>query len=82
MQIRKCEYCQQEFDAMAFLKGPPRRYCSTGCRTSASRKRRLEGPGEPWRVLTGKIGMSSRYGRPEEADTYREQLRQLKADNE
>lgn len=82
MRIRKCQYCQNEFDSMPFSKGPPRKYCSSSCRSSASWRRSLAGQADPFRTLQGKIGMAERYGRAAQADEFREQLKRLKAENE
>lgn len=82
MKIRQCRYCHQEFDAQPYRMGPPRQYCSTSCRTRESFKRARVGQPDPARVLQGKIGMSERYGRHDEAEAYRAQLAALKSADE
>lgn len=78
MKIRPCKHCGDDFNSMPFSKGPPRQYCSSSCRSLATYYRKTNCPADPARVLQGKIGMAERYGRHEEAEAYREQLRRLK----
>lgn len=82
MKIRPCQHCGNEFDSMPFSKGPPRRYCSSSCRSLATYYRKNHCPADPVRVLQGKIGMAERYGRHAQAEDFRAQLRQLNRENE
>lgn len=82
MKIRQCQHCQGDFDSTPYAKGPPRQYCSASCRSLASYYRKTNQEPDPARVLQGKIGMAERYGHRADAEGYREQLRQLKSEDE